>query len=416
MSNQNEIPISEIGELVTGGTPSSEVSEYWGEQYAWITPADLSRLKGIRFSKTQRNLSEKGLKNSSASLVPPNSIVISTRAPIGYVGIGDIEFSCNQGCKILVPKSDMDSVFLAYSLLFYKNRLLRFGEGTTFQELSRKALERITLPVPKYDIQRKIAHILSTVDRQIEKTEQLIKKYEMVKEGMMQDLFTRGIDVKTGKLRPTYEEAPGMFKQSELGWIPKEWEVRNLSATGKVVTGNTPPTNNPSYYDGEYMFLSPADFNNSKVIASSEKSLSKKGFSISRSIPGNSICVVCIGSTIGKIGITDRMCTTNQQINSLLPNDYSLATLLYYAMRYYLPIQLSIEAGLQAVPIVNKSVFERLLIALATNKQEIQHIQDKLAVIDLSIQQNRLDMNKLNLIKIGLMQDLLTGKVEPPAH
>jgi len=229
---------------------------------------------------------------------------------------------------------------------------------------------------------------------------------------MMHDLFTRGIDVKTGKLRPKFEDAPELYKESELGWIPKEWEVKRLDEIGQVVTGNTPSTTNQKYYGSDFLFISPADIGKTKYLVDSEKKLSVLGYKISRGITGGSICVVCIGSTIGKMAINRHDCATNQQINTIIPNNNALNEYYYYSVNRYVKKQLYIEAGLQAVPIVNKSTFEKLKIAMPHNEKESDVIAKRLGSVDAYIEKLTIEEDKRLIIKQGLMQDLLTGKKE----
>jgi len=299
---------------------------------------------------------------------------------------------------------------------FYYNlcnkNLSILNEATGVPSVSTSALNKLQFHYVDFPHQRKIARILTTVDSIIEKTEAAIAKYKAIKQGMMHDLFTRGIDVKTGKLRPKFEDAPELYKESELGWIPKEWEVKRLDEIGQVVTGNTPSTTNQKYYGSDFLFISPADIGKTKYLVDSEKKLSVLGYKISRGITGGSICVVCIGSTIGKMAINRHDCATNQQINTIIPNNNALNEYYYYSVNRYVKKQLYIEAGLQAVPIVNKSTFEKLKIAMPHNEKESDVIAKRLGSVDAYIEKLTIEEDKRLIIKQGLMQDLLTGKKE----
>lgn len=125
------------------------------------------------------------------------------------------------------------------------------AQGSTRYNLSKSILfDKLYLPLPPLPTQRRIAHILSTCDKVIEQTEAAISKYEAIKEGLMQDLFTRGIDMQTGQLRASYEQAPELYKETELGWVPKEWEVKRL---GEVINAIDPQPDHRTpaeYQDG----------------------------------------------------------------------------------------------------------------------------------------------------------------------
>jgi len=254
--------------------------------------------------------------------------------------------------------------------------------------------------------QTKIAEILSTVDRAIEQTEALIAKQQRLKTGLMQDLLTCGID-EHGNLR---SEQTHPFKDSPLGRIPVEWEVKQIKDVGLVVTGNTP---SESAFADDYQsvpFITPADVGVSSAIQKTTRSFGKTSATSVRMIPAGSICVVCIGSTIGKIGVTVGEAASNQQINTVIPHESKTSEFLLHSMLLYLPSQLRKEAGLQAVPIVNKSTFERLFIAIPRDSKEAIEIQHQISSPAAIAESGTRTLVKLRALKTALMQDLLTGR------
>jgi len=215
----------EFGTLLSGSTPSTRISTFWDGEIVWVTPYDLSRLNTPYLYDSAKKITEKGLDGCSAQLVPIGSIVMSSRAPIGYVAIPLVEFCTNQGCKSIKLKNNYDSEFTYYNIVFNMDKVKSLGEGTTFAEISKTALSSVELDFPKSKLeQTKIAEVLSTVDRSIEQTEALIAKQQRIKTGLMQDLLTRGID-EHGNLRT---EETHEFKDSPLGRIPVEWDVKSI--------------------------------------------------------------------------------------------------------------------------------------------------------------------------------------------
>jgi len=203
------------------------------------------------------------------------------------------------------------------------------------------------------------------------------------------------------------------YKQTELGVIPKDWDVKKLGEIADIITGNTPPTNDQSNYGEDYFFVSPADLGKSKYISQTQKKLSKKGFKISRKIPPKSILFTCIGSTIGKAGIATFELTSNQQINSILPNDNFSSDFLFYSLNLIAP-KIQSLAGEQAVPIVNKREFEKTTIALPLSISEQTAIATVLSDTDALIEKLEELIAKKKAIKKGAMQQLLTGKKRLP--
>ncbi|MGC9370353.1 MAG: restriction endonuclease subunit S [Paracoccaceae bacterium] len=154
------VRLDEVCKVVNGGTPKSKVAEYWGGDVQWLTPKDMGQMTGREIGTTPRTISDKGLQNSSARLVPERSVILSTRAPIGHLAINTSPMAFNQGCRGLVPGEGLDHLFLYYFL--YANRALLegLGSGTTFKELSSTNLKSVRIPLPPLEEQQRIVAIL----------------------------------------------------------------------------------------------------------------------------------------------------------------------------------------------------------------------------------------------------------------
>lgn len=351
--------------------------------------------------------------------VVKGDIIFSTVRPYlkAFAMIKDIypNVICSTGFAVLRGIEGIVEQKYLYQFIsseIFLRQLLNKMVGSNYPAVNTSEFEKTLIAAPSSLVEQcKVAQILFTIDNSIARTENLIEKYKQLKHGLLQDLLTRGIG-EDGNPRPIYEEAPELYQETDIGIIPTNWEVRHLNEIGQVVTGNTPSTNIEKYYGGNSMFISPFDITEEEVyINNTEKTLTYEGLQQTRVIPENSICVVCIGSTIGKIAITTKDCATNQQINSLIPHNKYLYKLYYYLMEFYLKRQLMVEAGLQAVPIVNKSKFEKMVIPIPNDEKEQKVIYDTLTSIDKKIESENLYLNKLDKVKQGLMQDLLTGKV-----
>jgi type I restriction enzyme S subunit len=313
----------------------------------------------------------------------------------------------NNHAHILRAKQEFNQDFIFYSLV-HKDITKYLNSGTR-SKLNKSELEKIEIDFPATkDEEDKISKIISTADAVIEKTQTAIAKYKAIKQGMLHDLFTRGIDLQTGKLRPRYEDAPELYKKSKLGMIPKVWDEKNIESIGEIVTGSTPPTARAEYYGDDFLFVSPADIQGNFFIYETGKKLTQSGFNVTRKLPKNSICVVCIGSTIGKMALLAKEGCTNQQINSVICFDPELAFYYFYAMLFYNEPQFRKETGLQAVPIVNKSQFSEFILPIA-EKTEALLIENRLKAIDNKLQTEQTYLQKMQQLKKGLMEDLLSG-------
>jgi type I restriction enzyme S subunit len=174
--------LKDVGEIIAGGTPSTNEPSYWGDEVYWITPADLSGYKFMFISKGRKSISKKGLQNSSARLIPKGSVLFSSRAPIGYVAIASNELATNQGFKNIVPYSGIDSKFLYYYLIANKHIAEENASGTTFKEISASKFADLPLVLAPSNEQARIVDKLDALLSELEKgKEQLQTSLEQLK-------------------------------------------------------------------------------------------------------------------------------------------------------------------------------------------------------------------------------------------
>ncbi len=222
--------LGEVGEVFSGGTPNTEIQEYWNGNIDWCTPTDITLLNGaVYIERTALKITDLGLKSSSAVLLPPNSIIVCTRATIGNAAISLHQIATNQGFKNIVPNENIDTLFLYYTIVNNKIRLIRLGNGSTFLEVSKSDFENLTIPVPPLPDQHRIVSVLSLWDTAIAKQTALIEKLTLRKRGLMQQLLT-------GKKR--LKGFSGEWKEVRLGKLFDERNETNcdnlplLSITG----------------------------------------------------------------------------------------------------------------------------------------------------------------------------------------
>ncbi|HOR79133.1 MAG TPA: restriction endonuclease subunit S [Anaerolineaceae bacterium] len=153
-------PIGEVCEIVNGGTPKTGVAEYWDGSHQWITPAEMGKRSTPYIDETARKLTDAGMANSSAQLLPPFSVILSSRAPIGHLVINTVAMATNQGCKGLVPSKAIHHKFLYYYLTSIVDLLNELGTGATFKELSGSKLKEVPVPIPPLPEQKRIVGIL----------------------------------------------------------------------------------------------------------------------------------------------------------------------------------------------------------------------------------------------------------------
>ena len=199
-----------------GGTPDTSNPDYWGGDIEWLTPAEMGKMETRFIASTNRRITETGLQKCSSDLLPINSVILSTRAPIGHLLINLSEMAINQGCKGLVPETTTDYSFLYYHLFEQKRVLTDLGSGSTFKELSARTLKNFQILIPTLPEQQKIADCLSSLDDLITAQTQKLAHLKTHKKGLMQQLFPAEGET-VPKLRfPEFRDA-GDWEEREVG-------------------------------------------------------------------------------------------------------------------------------------------------------------------------------------------------------
>lgn len=401
----------QLGELCSGSTPSSSRKEYWDGATVWVTPTDLSRLNTPYLHDSAKHITERGLRSCSARLLPPGSIVLSSRAPIGYVAIPTVPFCTNQGCKSIALHDSYHSEFVYYAVTAAVPRLKQLGEGTTFAEISKSSLAKVAvvLPIDKGE-QAKIAEVLSTVDRAIEQTEALTAKQQRIKTGLMQDLFTRGID-EHGNLR---SEQTHEFKDSPLGRIPVEWELRRLGdcvrVDAPICYGILMPGQG---VDNGVPVIKVKDIIGGRVVQDNllltDRRIDRQ-YRRSRLRCGD--LLITIRGTTGRLALVppelDGANITQDTARVRLSNDHLASFCFYCLQSESAQAQIALFTIGQAVKGINIGDVKRLRLAMPPLHEQ-ERIAEEFEGLDKTAHATLLELTKLKSLKAGLMQDLLTG-------
>ena len=387
--------ISDLFDVITGTTPSTRMEKYWnGGSINWLTPTDLSKLKEtIYIDHSERKITEVALKETTLTIMPKYSIIISTRAPVGYIAVIQEPSTFNQGCKGLIPKRHDGIVpeFYCYYLIGQKQTLENLSGGSTFKELAKETLLNLNIPFPPSKEQQKIAEILSTVDEAIQKTDDIIAKTERLKKGLMQELLTKGIGHKE-------------FKDTEIGRIPKEWEVARFNNIINTLYGfafvseffseergiplirirDLGKNNTEAFYTGPY----------------EEQYLVKRG-DILVSMDGEFNVYLWRGPS----GLL------NQRVMKIWPRceEKLDALYLYYASQKTLK---SFEDQIAATTVKHLLTDHLQLIKIPLpSLQEQQKIIEILSTVDEKLETLKQEKAKLERIKRWFMEELLSGRI-----
>lgn len=382
IENWKEATIGEVATIIGGGTPSTLNPSYWNGDIQWFTPAELNNSKKY-VSKSERTITEQGLKESSAKLLPKGTVLLTTRASIGLTAILKNPACTNQGFQSLIAKDICCNEFLYYVIPLIKDEMLSRASGSTFAEISARKLSTITLQLPPLPEQQRIAKALSDVDALISTTEKLIQKKKNIKQGTMQNLLT-------GKKRlPGFgsQTKPPTYKQTELGPIPEDWEVKSLGEMLKIGHGkdykNLKSGNVPVYGTGGYM-TSVNDF----------------------LYEGETVCIGRKGTIdkpqyhSGKIWTVDTLFYT-YDFKSLNPK--------YLFYKFCLIDWLSMNEA-SGVPSLTAKNIEDIKITIPTEEEQTA-IANVLSSMDKEIEILNTKLEKYRNLKTAMMQQLLTGKI-----
>lgn len=322
----------------------------------------------------------------------------------------------NQHLFKVVPKPGFDKRFTFYTLDFNMEALSGGSHGSTMKHIKRGELETFKVPVPPLETQQRIAEILSTVDEAIEQTEALIAKTQQIKAGLMHDLFTRGVTA-DGQLRPPREEAPHLYKESPLGWIPLEWKIATISEIADVFNGTTPSREIESYWGGSIPWVASGEVNKYRIEVPTEcVTESALNHTSLRIAPAGSVVVALVGQ--GKTrGMSARLqidATINQNLAAIVPDTNCSSMFLHLALhRSYLALRTAGRGSNRDA--LNCDLVRNFMIRLppVPEQQRFERIAETL---EFKASSDRDQANKLRVIKKGLMHKLLTCPFRTPVE
>ena len=396
-NNWKWVRLGEIGIITSGGTPRKAETSYWEDaDIPWITPAIMSKAQNNVFfdNDSVGKINQKGLNNSSAQLISANSIVVSSRAPIGYINIVPFDYTTNQGCKSISTFSEIDNKYIYYAIKFSVPDMYKRASGTTFKEISGTRFGETVIPLPPLEEQKrivvKIEKLMPLVDEYAESYSRLQKIDNEFEDKLKQSVLQYAMEGKLVKQNPNDEPASELINKIEneknelvkegkisklrkaspisdeekAFRIPNNWKWVRLEEIAQLNTGTTPSIGK-SRYEGNYIpFIKPGDIS-SKGINYNNFGLSKDGLRHGRLIDENSLLTVCIGGSTGKTYYTDRAISCNQQINASTPyKGVSVMFLFYEMLSNHFQEEIHQHASGSATPIINKTKFGNLCLPL----------------------------------------------------
>lgn len=408
--------LEKIASLITsGGTPASGSPRYYLEYggLPFAKTEDLTRA-GTRFIEAcELGISEIALKETAAKRYPVGTVLISMYGTIGLTKITAIEMAANQALCALIPPLACDSGYLYHHLEYSRLEWLKYSGQTTQANINGSTVRAHEVPLPDPSEQRKIAQILDTLDTAIHETEAIIAKLKAVKQGLLHDLLTRGIAA-NGELRPPQAEAPHLYQQSPLGWIPKDWEIKSVTKACSDVVDC--PHSTPHYQDqgvlvARTMYIKDGVFLETQASRVSEQQYHER---IARLKPEAGDVIFTREAPVGEafiIPLGMKICL-GQRVMLLRPKNGRLVAEYLLAQIYSGAVKDRIATLTSGTtnPHLNVSEVKDFEIPLPPFVEQ-QAIAERLKEHESRLQSEISKQKKLSLLKTGLMDDLLTGRV-----
>lgn len=252
MTEWKTVTLSDLGEIVGGATPATSREDYYNGDIPWLTPKDLAGYSGRYIRSGERNITRAGLESCSTRIMPKNTVLFSSRAPIGYIAIAKNAICTNQGFKSIVPNADVSPLFLYYLLKYYKNKIEAMGSGTTFKEVSGATMRGIKVRVPVLlDDQERIAGILDSLDSKIELNQRIndnLQQQAFIMFGKLlsdnhQDKCCLSEIAELNPKRVLVKDEPArcidMAHLSTSGSFPTGWEIKPYNGGMRFSNGDT---------------------------------------------------------------------------------------------------------------------------------------------------------------------------------
>ena len=396
--------IGDTCEVVGGSTPLTTTKEFWDGDIPWAIPTDITKLKGNIISITEKIITERGLSNCAARLLPVGSILLTSRATIGECAINSKPMATNQGFASLICKDKVYNWFIFYRIKYMRKEIERLGNGSTFNEVSKKSIRELKIPIPPLSEQKKIAEILTSMDEAIEKKQEIIEKTKMLKKGLMQELLARGIGHKK-------------FQKTEIGEIPVDWEVYCLGDYAYIKARiGWRGLSASEYTDEGPLLIAGNHIKRTKILWDKCDHISQYRYDESPEIKlKNGDIILSKDGTIGRLGFIERLpqeATIGGTMMMIRPDEnlfFSKFVYFYFQGEYFQKLIKEKISGSSIPHIFQRDIVNLKIPFLLLPEQ--RKIAEILTSVDEEIENEMAHKERLESIKKGLMQVLLTGKI-----
>ena len=406
--------LNELCKIKIGGTPKTNIKSFWNGSIKWATAKDISNTSGRFIQKTEKTITKEGSDRSAAKILPANTIVITARGTVGKMAITPEPMAINQTCYGLLVEN-IDNMFLYYSVKSAIEKLMGVSYGTVFDTITIKSFENIRLLVPNNRAeQRAIAKILSDLDSKIELNQKMNKSLESIAQDIFKHWFI-DFEFPNDEGKP-YKSSGGEMVDSELGEIPKGWDVTTVGKCVDISGGATPRTSDLRYWNGGTKYwATPKDLSDlsSPILINTDRKITVEGLiSIGgRLFPKGSL-LLSSRAPIGYLALTDIETSVNQGIIAMLPNGKLSPFYMYGWCKANMNI-IKDNANGSTFAEISKSSFRSIKIILPT-KRVLQLYDENFSKVYAKLTNNTIQSVVLSNIRDILLPRLMSGKIRVP--
>lgn len=380
-----EVAVEDVAQVVGGGTPRSSVPEFWGGDVQWLTPKDLADRPARYTSAGARTITETGLRGSGAKLLPPGAVLLTSRAPVGYVSVASAPIATNQGFKSLILQDGQLPEFWYYLLLHSTDYLRANSGGSTFQELSGGALKKLRFLVPPLDEQRRIVDLIGALDDTIAAAERAASLADSA-----------------------YVANGGRLQDAEGPCAALESLVRVARS------GGTPSRKRPEFYGGSVPWVKSGEVAG-ELICSTSETITDTALEGSSAwlVPEGAVLVAMYGATAAQVGRLGVPAATNQAVLALLPDEETVdSDYLYHLLRSDSDRLKALATG-AAQPNLSKGVIVRQEYAVPSLDIQRRLAFEMNGLSEVAAATRRLSA-RLRILRSNLLTGLLSGEHEIP--
>lgn len=422
--NYETYTLNDVVKIIGGGTPKRRVQEYWNGDIPWISIEDFNDENNKKIYKTKESITKLGLEKSSTKILDTGNLIISARGTVGCLGQLSKPMAFNQSCYGLQPnKRLINNDFFYYSLKREIKKFKKISHGAVFNTITKDTFNNISINIPSLSIQKKIAHILSTLDDKIELNTKMNKTLEEIAQTIFKSWFVdyepvyakinarseNDLDKAAKDLNITPEmlnKFPKEFEESDLGLIPKGWEVIKLGNKLNILLGGTPSRNNHSFWtNGTVPWVNSGEINQFRIISGSEmitKDAVKQ--SSTKLLPKKTTLIAITGATLGQVSLLEIDSCANQSVIGIPETDEISYTFIYLSICNSIRTIISNQTG-GAQQHINKGNIENHQILLPSS--EVLHAFKKITESIFSL----VSKNCFMIKNLKNTQDLLLAKL-----